>query len=133
MKEIDATHVSSNLERNISLDLTYIVERIFLILIIIMSIIGACVDILAIYRLIVINLADILLMFLYLEIIGMVSVYYANPRSAFVYPIYIAITALTRLIILQGKEITPENILFESIAILLLALAAVVIVRTNKT
>ena len=80
-----------------------------------------------------IELADILLMFLYLEIIGMVSVYYANPRSAFVYPIYIAITALTRLIILQGKDITPENILFESIAILLLALAAVVIVRTNKT
>jgi protein PsiE len=133
MKEIDATHVSSNLERKISLDLTYIVERIFLILIIIMTIIAAAIEILAIYRAMAIELADILLMFLYLEIIGMVSVYYANPRSAFVYPIYIAITALTRLIILQGKEITPENILFESIAILLLALAAVVIVRTNKT
>jgi protein PsiE len=133
MKEIDATHVSSNLERKISLDLTYIVERIFLILIIIMTIIATAIEILAIYRAMAIELADILLMFLYLEIIGMVSVYYANPRSAFVYPIYIAITALTRLIILQGKEITPENILFESIAILLLALAAVVIVRTNKT
>jgi protein PsiE len=133
MKEIDATHVSSNLERKISLDLTYIVERIFLILIIMMTIIAAAIEILAIYRAMAIELADILLMFLYLEIIGMVSVYYANPRSAFVYPIYIAITALTRLIILQGKEITPENILFESIAILLLALAAVVIVRTNKT
>jgi protein PsiE len=133
MKEIDANHVSSNLERKISLDLTYIVERIFLILIIIMTIIAAAIEILAIYRAMAIELADILLMFLYLEIIGMVSVYYANPRSAFVYPIYIAITALTRLIILQGKEITPENILFESIAILLLALAAVVIVRTNKT
>jgi protein PsiE len=96
-----------------------------------MALIGAFVEILSIYSAMSISLADVLLMFLYLEIVGMISIYYQNRRAAFVYPIYIAITALTRLIILQGKDITPENILFEAIAILLLALAALLIVRTN--
>jgi protein PsiE len=96
-----------------------------------MALMGTVDEILLIYTKMSVNLADVLLMFLYLEIVGMVSIYYQNRRAAFVYPIYIAITALTRLIILQGKEITPENILFEAIAILLLALAALLIVRTN--
>ncbi|OZB10040.1 MAG: phosphate-starvation-inducible E, partial [Marinobacter sp. 34-60-7] len=78
-----------------------------------------------------ISLADILLMFLYLEVIGMVAVYYTDKRSASVFPIYIAITALARLIILQGKDMAPENILFEAIAILILAGAAYVITRLN--
>lgn len=62
----------------------------------------------------------------------MVSVFYSNKRSAFVYPIFIAITALARLIILQGKDMAPENILYEAIAILILALAAIVIIRLNR-
>jgi protein PsiE len=50
----------------------------------------------------------------------------------FIYPIFIAITALARLIVLQGKDMAPENIAFEAGAILLLAIAAVVIVRAGK-
>jgi len=79
-----------------------------------------------------IGLPDILLMFLYIEVIGMVSVYYSDRRSVFVYPIFIAITALTRLIILQGKETASESVLFEAIAILLLSLSAIVIVRMSR-
>jgi protein PsiE len=79
-----------------------------------------------------INLADILLMFLYLEVIGMVAVFYSDRRGAFVYPIFIAITALARLIILQGKDMAPENILFEAVAILILTIAAVIIIRLNR-
>jgi protein PsiE len=77
----------------------------------------------------IISLADILLMFLYLEVIGMVSVFYSDPRSAFVYPIFIAITAIARLIVLQGKDMAPENILYEAIAILILSISAIVIIR----
>lgn len=79
-----------------------------------------------------INLADILLMFLYLEVIGMVAVFYSDRRSASVFPIFIAITALARLIILQGKDMAPENILYEAIAILILAIAAFVMTRLNQ-
>ena len=79
-----------------------------------------------------INLADILLMFLYTEVVGMVGVFYVGKGSAFVYPIFIAITALARLIVLQGKNMAPENIVFEASAILLLAVAAAIIVRLGK-
>jgi protein PsiE len=63
---------------------------------------------------------------------GMIAVFYTGRGSPFVYPIFIAVTALARLIVLQGKDMAPENILFEAGAILLLAIAAVVIVRTGK-
>lgn len=132
MKTIEGHHAAAALERTVSLALVHLIERLFLLIIILMTLLSVVMEMTAIYAASSVSLADILLMFLYLEIIGMVSVYNSNRRSAFVYPIYIAITALTRLIILQGKEITPENILFEAFAILLLALAGVVIVRTNK-
>ena len=93
---------------------------------------GVAFELHAIYSVQKIRLADILLIFLYLEVIGMVAVFYADRRSAFVYPIFIAITALARLIILQGKDMAPENILYEAIAILILALSAIVIIRLNR-
>jgi protein PsiE len=131
MRDMDDQHSHRNLEHRFSVAIIHIIERFFLVLIIVMALIGTFLEIFSIYSAMNISLADVLLMFLYLEIVGMVSIYYQNRRAAFVYPIYIAITALTRLIILQGKDITPENILFEAIAILLLALAALLIVRTN--
>jgi len=97
-----------------------------------MTICGVAVEIYHMYIVKIIGLPDILLMFLYIEVVGMVSVYYSDRRSVFVYPIFIAITALTRLIILQGKETAPESVLFEAIAILLLSLSAIVIVRMSK-
>ena len=63
----------------------------------------------------------------------MAAVFYSDRRSFFVYPIFIAITALARLIVLQGKEMAPESILFEAISILVLTGAAVVITRLNQT
>jgi protein PsiE len=72
------------------------------------------------------------LMFLYTEVIGMIAVFYTGKGSFFVYPIFIAITALARLIVLQGKDMAPEKVVFESAAILLLAFAALVIGRVNS-
>ncbi len=70
-------------------------------------------------------LADILLFFLYAEVLSMVKVYYARERAAFLYPILIAMTALSRLIVLQSKEMDPAAIFFEASAILILAIALV--------
>lgn len=118
-------------ERDHALAFLRMVERLFLMIIVLLTLVGAAIEVASTYRMRSIDLADILLMFLYLEVIGMVAVYYADRNSVFVYPIFIAITALTRLVILQGKDMRPENILFESLSILLLAAAAVVIARVH--
>jgi len=71
-------------------------------------------------------------MFIYTEVIGMVAVFYTGRATTFVFPIFIAITALARLIILQGKEMAPENIVFEAGAILLLTVAATLMLRISS-
>ncbi len=76
-----------------------------------------------------IDLADILLMFLYTEVIAMVAVFYTNRGSPFIYPILIAITALSRLIVLQGKDMAPQNILYEAAAIVLLTIAIILLIK----
>jgi len=110
----------------------HLVERVLLILVALMTMGGAATEIIGIYQTRSITLADILQMFLYTEVIGMVSVFYTGKGATFIYPIFIAITALARLIVLQSKEMAPENIVFEASAILLLALAAVVITRVGR-
>jgi protein PsiE len=115
-------------ERLLALGLFHFIERLLLVVIVAMTLLAVAFEIVAIYRLGTILLADILLMFLYLEVIGMVSVYYARRNSVFVYPIFIAITAVGRLVVLQGKEMEPVNILIEAAAILLLSISALVII-----
>jgi protein PsiE len=115
-------------ERRFALGLFHLIERLLLVVIVAMTVLAVIFEILTIYGRGNILLADILLMFLYLEVVGMVSVYYAKRNSVFVYPIFIAITAVGRLVVLQGKEMAPANILIEAAAILLLALSALVII-----
>jgi len=119
-------------EKAIVFGIIHVIERLLLFTVVLMTMGGAAFEILTIYQAQTINLADILLMFLYLEVIGMVAVFYSNRQSVFVYPILIAITALARLIILQGKEMAPENILYEAIAIMILAIAAAILIWGNR-
>lgn len=119
-------------EKKLALGLFQIIERILLFLVVLMTLGGVAFELHSLYVAQSINLADILLMFLYLEVIGMVAVFYSDRRSASVFPIFIAITALARLIILQGKDMAPENILYEAIAILILAIAAFAMTRLNQ-
>ena len=74
-----------------------------------------------------VTLTDLLLLFIYAEVLGMVAAFYKFRKIPITVPIFIAITALCRLIILQGKGINTIDLLYESGAILLLALSALVI------
>ena len=74
-----------------------------------------------------VKLTDLLLLFIYAEVLGMVAAFYKFRKIPITVPIFIAITALCRLIILQGKGINTVDLLYESGAILLLALAALAI------
>ena len=74
-----------------------------------------------------IELADLLLMFIYIEVIGLVRSYWESRAVRVIYPLVIAITALSRYIILQDKESDPTNLIYLASAILIVSLATVVI------
>ena len=79
-----------------------------------------------------INLADLLLMFIYIEVIGLVRSYWETRSVRISYPMIIAITALARFIILQDKDQDPTNLIYISLAILIVATATVIIRFRNS-
>ena len=79
-----------------------------------------------------ITLADLLLMFIYIEVIGLVRSYWETQSVRITYPLIIAITALARFIILQDKESDPTNLIYISLAILIVAVATVIIRFRNS-
>ena len=79
-----------------------------------------------------VTLADLLLMFLYLEVMAMVRIFWAQQSITITLPLLIAITALARFIILQGKEMDPAALVYEAIAIVLIA-GAIVILRLRHS
>ena len=79
-----------------------------------------------------IDLADLLLLFIYIEVIGMIRLFWESKSIRITYPLLIAITALSRFIILQGKGMDPLNLIYEASAILLIALA-ILFLRFRKS
>ncbi|NBU89266.1 MAG: phosphate starvation-inducible protein PhoH, partial [Betaproteobacteria bacterium] len=73
-----------------------------------------------------ITLTDLLLMFIYAEVLGMVAAFYKYSKIPITIPVFIAITALCRLIILQGKGISTIDLIYESGAVLLLAISSLI-------
>ena len=74
-----------------------------------------------------VELADLLLLFIYVEVMGMIRVYLLNEEIRITYPLIIAITAISRLIILQKKDLDPSILIYESVAILIIAIAIIVL------
>jgi len=72
-------------------------------------------------------LADLFLLFIYAEILGMVGAFYNDHRIPVTLPIIIAITALTRMLVLTTKEGAAVNIIYESAGILILAVSAFIL------
>jgi len=97
-----------------------------LIVILISTVVAVFLEIYNMYQLKTVTLADLLLMFLYLEVMAMVRVFWEQQSISITLPLLIAITALSRFIILQGKEMNPSALVYESTAILLIAIAIVV-------
>ena len=104
-----------------------LVEQGLLIVIGLMTLLGVFQELAKIYQSGVVKLADLLLLFIYTEVIGMIGVFYRTKRIPIILPIFIGITGISRLIILQGKEMAPVTLLYESGSILILALACLVV------
>ena len=104
-----------------------LIEKTLLVIIAFLTTYAVIVEIITVVSMRAVKLTDLLLLFIYAEVLGMVAAFYKFRKIPITVPIFIAITALCRLIILQGKGINTIDLLYESGAILLLALSALVI------
>ena len=108
-------------------DLVKNIQLILLAVILICTVLAVLLEIRNMFMNQTVTLADLLLMFLYLEVLAMVRVFWDEQSISITLPLLIAITALSRFIILQGKEMAASQLLYESLAIVFIAIAIVVL------
>ncbi len=107
-------------------------ERAILLLIALATIYATASEVVRIIEVEVVNLSDLFLLFIYAEVLGMVATFYANNRIPVTLPLIIAMTALTRMIILQTKDLNAVNIIYEAAGILILAISAYIMTLKDK-
>lgn len=108
------------------------VEHIGLLIVVLATMVALGQEIWVMIDARLVKLSDLLLMFIYLEVITMIGIYYEKNKLPVRYPIYIAITALSRYIILDSKNLTAWTILELCISILVLTIAVLVLRIGNK-
>ncbi len=107
-------------------------QLLLMCIILISTVIAVGIEIFKMFENRSVTLADLLLMFLYLEVLAMVRVFWNQQSISITLPLLIAITALARFIILQGKEMDPSALVYEAVAIVLIA-GAIVILRLRHS
>lgn len=107
----------------IALIVLHVIEQLGLLTVVIATIFAAFHEVGAMIGRGIVTLADLLMMFLYLEVLAMVGAYYKSGKLPVRFPIYIAIVALARYIVLDVKNMALMDLVAISGAILLLALA----------
>ena len=111
---------------------TTVTEKVMLGGIGILTVVAALLEVWGMWEAKNIALADLFLLFIYTEIVGMVGAYYISNRIPVTLPIIIAMTALCRLIILHSKDADPWVLVAEAGAIVLLAGAAYLMSMKEK-
>ena len=102
-------------------------EKCILFSIALLTVFSVGAEMVAVIKIGKIALTDLLLMFIYAEVLGMVAAFHQYRKIPINLPIFIAITALCRLMILQGKGISTVDLIYEGCAVLLLAISTLVI------
>ena len=102
-------------------------QLILMVIILISTVIAVGIEINKMFLVRSVTLADLLLMFLYLEVLAMVRVFWDQQSISITLPLLIAITALARFIILQGKEMDATQLMYEALAIVFIAVAIVIL------
>ena len=108
------------------------IQLVAVLAVLIATIIAFFVELSTMYETKTIGLADLLLMFIYIEVLGLVRSYWETRAVRITYPLVIAITALARYIILQDKESDPANLIYIALAILIVSVATVVVRFRNS-
>ena len=104
-----------------------ITEKVLLAIIAVLTLLATCEEVAKIYEARSVQLADLLLLFIYTEVLGMIGIFFVSNRIPITLPIFISMTAIARLIILQGKEMDMSFLLYEAGAILVLAIAVLTV------
>ena len=107
-------------------------ERVLLFIIAVATLYATVFEIIRMIDVRVVNLSDLFLLFIYAEVLGMVATFYVNNRIPVTLPLIIAMTALTRMIILQSKDVNAINIIYEATGILILAISAYIMTLKDK-
>ena len=113
-------------DQNLWQKFIWLSERAILMIIAIATLFATGIELARMLEVQTVNLSDLFLLFIYAEVLGMVGAFYINNRLPVTLPIIIAMTALTRMIILQSKDLDSINIIYEASGILILAAAAYV-------
>jgi len=108
------------------------IQLVAVVAVLIATIIAFFVELTFMYETKTVGLADLLLMFIYIEVLGLVRSYWETRSVRITYPLVIAITALARYIILQDKDSDPANLIYIALAILIVSLATVVVRFRNS-
>ena len=103
------------------------IEKCLLSLIAVLTLVAVAQELMTVFQKGKVELADLLLLFIYTEVLGMIGIFYLSNRIPITLPLFIAMTAISRLIILQGKGMEPVTLLYEAGAILIIALACLVV------
>ena len=102
-------------------------EKVLLVVIALLTVFATLEEIWQIYVKGSVQLADLLLLFIFTEVLGMIGIFFVSNRIPITLPILIAMTAIARLIILQGKDMNMTFLLYEAGAIFILTLAVLVL------
>jgi protein PsiE len=108
------------------------IQLVAVLAVLVATIIAFFVELSLMYETRTVGLADLLLMFIYIEVLGLVRSYWETRSVRITYPLVIAITALARYIILQDKNSDPANLIYIALAILIVSAATVVIRFRNS-
>ncbi len=104
-----------------------ILEKFVLSILLICTLIAIAQEIFIVIQNQKVTLADILLLFIYIEVLGMIKEYWLAKVIRMSYPLFIAMTALARLIIMSAKDTEPIALIYESLSILIIAISIVVL------
>ena len=118
--------MSKSMETKVAYTIKF-AEKVLLVVIAILTVFATSEEIWQIYLKGSVQLADLLLLFIFTEVLGMIGIFFVSNRIPITLPIFIAMTAIARLIILQGKDMDMTFLLYEAGAIFILTLAVLVL------
>jgi len=104
-----------------------LVEHIGLLVIAIATVIAMADEITTMVRALQVSLADLLLLFLYLEVLAMVGAYYRSGKLPVRFPLYISMVAMARYLVLDIKGMDGWHMLAITGSILLLTIAVLIV------
>ena len=113
--------------KRVNMRLLSFVENIGLLVIAAATVVAMLAEVVSMFGAMRVSLADLLMMFLYMEVLAMVGLHYSTGKMPVRFPLYIGMVALARYLVLDMKEMDAWRMLAVSGAILLLTLAVFLI------